>query len=148
MKLKNTLTLLVIAGGLFGFIWFWEKDLPSSQRAVENAGRVVQFNRDEIDGITIKNTGTTIELSKSKKGLWTMKKPLEDRADSSAIVQLFTAAEALQLGLINRVVPDNELAAAVMDLTNVYTKVSGSAVANRIASTIRCARRISGSLRK
>ena len=96
MKLKNTLTLLVIAGGLFGFIWFWEKDWAGSQRAAENAGRVVQFNRDEIDGITIKNTGTTIELSKSKKGLWTMKKPLEDRADSSAIVQLFTAAEALK----------------------------------------------------
>lgn len=96
MKLKNTLTLLVIAGGLFGFIWFWEKDWAGTQRAAENAGRVVQFNRDEIDGITIKNTGTTIELSKSKKGLWTMKKPLEDRADSSAIVQLFTAAEALK----------------------------------------------------
>ena len=41
----------------------------------------------------------------------------------------FTAAEALQLGLINRVVPDDELTAAVMDLANVYTKVSGSAVA-------------------
>ena len=41
----------------------------------------------------------------------------------------FTAAEALQLGLINRVVPDDELAAAVMDFANVYTKVSGRAVA-------------------
>ena len=41
----------------------------------------------------------------------------------------FTAAEALNLGLINRVVPDDELAAAVMDFANVYTKVSGSAVA-------------------
>lgn len=41
----------------------------------------------------------------------------------------FTAAEALQLGLINRVVPDDELTAAVMDLASVYTKVSGSAVA-------------------
>lgn len=41
----------------------------------------------------------------------------------------FTAAEALQLGLINRVVPDDELATAVMDFAGVYTKVSGSAVA-------------------
>ena len=41
----------------------------------------------------------------------------------------FTAAEALQLGLINRVVPDDDLTAAVMDLASVYTKVSGSAVA-------------------
>lgn len=41
----------------------------------------------------------------------------------------FTAAEASQLGLINRVVPDDELTAAVLDFANVYTKVSGSAVA-------------------
>ncbi len=41
----------------------------------------------------------------------------------------FTAAEALDLGLINRVAPDNELTAAVTDFANVYTKVSGSAVA-------------------
>ncbi len=41
----------------------------------------------------------------------------------------FTAAEALALGLINRVAPDDELETAVMDFANVYTKVSGSAVA-------------------
>lgn len=41
----------------------------------------------------------------------------------------FTAAEALTFGLINRVVPDEEFTTAVMDLANVYTKVSGSAVA-------------------
>ena len=96
MKLKNTLTLLVVAAGLFSFIWFWEKDWATTQRAAEDAGRVVQFNRDEIDAITIKSTGTTIELSKSKKGVWTMKKPLADRADAAAIIQLFTAAEALR----------------------------------------------------
>jgi methylglutaconyl-CoA hydratase len=41
----------------------------------------------------------------------------------------FTAAEALHLGLINRVAPDDELDAAVIDFAGVYTKVSGSAVA-------------------
>ena len=97
MKLKNTLTLLVIAAGLFGFIWFWEKDWASTTQAADNVGRVVRFDRDEIKGITIKNTGTTIELSKSKAGAWTMKKPLADRADLSAIIQLFTAAEALKI---------------------------------------------------
>jgi methylglutaconyl-CoA hydratase len=41
----------------------------------------------------------------------------------------FTAAEALTLGLINRIAPDDELDTAVTDFANVYTKVSGSAVA-------------------
>ena len=51
MKLKNTLTLLVIAAGLFGFIWFWDKDWASTPQAADNVGRVVRFDRDEIKGI-------------------------------------------------------------------------------------------------
>jgi len=41
----------------------------------------------------------------------------------------FNAAEALQLGLINRVAPDDELTDAVMDFAGVYAGSSGSAVA-------------------
>jgi methylglutaconyl-CoA hydratase len=41
----------------------------------------------------------------------------------------FTADEALNLGLINRVAPDDELAAAAMEFANVYAGSSGSAVA-------------------
>ena len=41
----------------------------------------------------------------------------------------FTSDEALNLGLINRVAPDDELADAVMNFASVYTKVNGSAVA-------------------
>ena len=41
----------------------------------------------------------------------------------------FTAAEALNLGLINRVAPDDELAKAANDLASVYAGSSGSAVA-------------------
>ena len=96
MKLKNTLALAAAAAVIFGFIWFVEKDLPTSQRAAENAGRVVQFDRDKISAITIRNTGTTIELRKTKEGAWLMEKPLKDRADALAVAQLFTAAEALR----------------------------------------------------
>lgn len=96
MKLKNTLALLALAAVIFGFIWFFEKDWAGTQRAAENAGRVVQFDRDKIDAITIKNTGGTIELRKTKAGGWMMEKPLKDRADAMALTQLFTAAEALK----------------------------------------------------
>lgn len=41
----------------------------------------------------------------------------------------FSADEALNLGLVNRVVQDDEFESAVMDFASVYTKVSGSAVA-------------------
>ena len=96
MKLKNTLILLVLALGILGYIQFYEKILPSSKEAADLAGRVVQFERDKIDVITIKNPETTIELRKTKDGAWLMEKPLKDHADTLAVSQLFTTAEALR----------------------------------------------------
>ena len=96
MKLKNTLLLLVAALAILGFIQFYEKGLPTSPQSAERSGRVVQFERDKISAITIKNTETTIELRKTKDGAWMMEKPVKDRADSMAVSQLFTTAEALK----------------------------------------------------
>lgn len=95
MKLKNTLILLVVAGAIYAFIHFYESKLPSTQEAAERAGRVVQFDRDKIKTITIKNTDTKIELEK-RDGVWFMEKPVKDRADSLAVSQLFTTAESLK----------------------------------------------------
>ena len=96
MKLKNTLFLLLLALGIAGFIYFVEDKLPTTQSAAENAGRIVQFDRDTIDAITIRNTGTTIELRKTKDGAWVMEKPLKDQADAMAVNQLFTTTERLR----------------------------------------------------
>lgn len=96
MKSKNTLLLLFVAVGIFAFIWFVEKGLPGSQQAAESAGRVVEFDRDAINAITVKNGSTTIELRKTKEGQWFMEKPLKDRADLMAVSQLFTTAEGLK----------------------------------------------------
>ena len=95
MKLKNTLILLVVAGAIFAFIHFFESKQPTTQEATEIAGRVVKFDRDKITAITIKNTDTKIELRK-KDGAWYLEAPLKDRADSMAVNQLFTTAEALK----------------------------------------------------
>ncbi len=95
MKLKNTLLLLLVAGAIYAFIHFYERKLPTSQEAAERAGRVVQFDRDKIDKIVLRTNDTKIELEK-KNGVWHMEKPVNDRADSMAINQLFTTAEALK----------------------------------------------------
>jgi len=95
MKLKNTLILLVLAAAIFAFIRFYESKVPTSAEATDSAGRVVKFDRDKITGITIKNTETKIDLRK-KDGAWFIEAPIKDRADSMAVSQLFTTAEALK----------------------------------------------------
>ena len=95
MKPKNTLILLVVAVAIYAFIHFFESKQPTTQEATEHAGRVVKFDRDKITAITIKSPDTKIELSK-KDGAWFLVTPIKDRADSMAINQLFTSAEALK----------------------------------------------------
>jgi hypothetical protein len=95
MKLKNTLLLLLLAAGIYGFIHFYEREQPSTQQAAERAGRVVQFDRDKISKISIRTNDTKIDLEK-RGGVWFMEKPVQDRADSMAVAQLFTTAESLK----------------------------------------------------
>lgn len=95
MKLKNTLILLLVAGAIYAFIYFFESKQPTTQEATAKAGRVVTFDRDKVTGITIKNTETKIDLHK-RDGAWYIDAPIKDRADSMAINQLFTTAENLK----------------------------------------------------
>ncbi len=95
MKQKNTLLLLLLAAGIYGFIHFYEREQPSTQQAAERAGRVVQFDRDKISKISIRTNDTKIDLEK-RDGVWFMEKPVQDRADSMAVAQLFTTAESLK----------------------------------------------------
>lgn len=96
MKLKNTIILLLFAGAIFAFIKFYESEQPGTREAQEKAGRVVNFDRDQIDTIQIKNTEEKIELHRGDNGDWYLREPVKDRADSMAISQLFTSAEALR----------------------------------------------------
>ena len=96
MKLKNTLLLLLFAGALFAFIKFYESKQLSTREAQERAGKVVTFDRDKVNAISIKNTETKIELRKDERGNWRLVEPVKDRADSMMINQLFTSAESVR----------------------------------------------------
>jgi len=96
MKLKNTIVLLLLALGLFAFIRFYEGRQMSTSEAKERAARVLDFDRDGINAISIKNTEGKIELRKDDKGNWRMEEPVKDRVDSMSVSQLFTTAEALR----------------------------------------------------
>ncbi len=95
MKTKHTFILLVFAAAAFAYVWFVEKKRPSSDEALEKAGLVSEFNRDEIDAITIRNATSTIELRK-RDGHWFLDAPVKDRAEEFAITQLFTTCEKLR----------------------------------------------------
>jgi hypothetical protein len=95
MKPRNTVILLLIATGLYCYMRFYETKQLTTQEAEERNGHVVQMDQDKIDGITITNNETKIELRK-QNNQWEMDEPVKDRADDAAVNQLLTSVDSLQ----------------------------------------------------
>jgi hypothetical protein len=95
MKPRNTVILLLIAVGAYCYMRFYESKQPSTEEAEEQSTQVVQMDRDKVDGITITNNETKIELRK-RNNQWQMDAPVKDRADDGAVADLLTAVNSLE----------------------------------------------------
>lgn len=97
MKLRTTLALLAIVAAIGAYLYFFERDNPTTNEKRDNALHVVpDFDRNKIDSISIKSPETKIELRKKPNGAWVMEEPAKDRADVAALIELLTALETLQ----------------------------------------------------
>lgn len=93
MKLRTTFLLLLVVAGLFAFIKYFQ--WPTTRELEEQKGRVVKIEREKIDGITISNNETKIELRK-RDGHWILDAPTKDRADNAAVERILSSAELLK----------------------------------------------------
>src|SRR3954467_7450215 len=96
MKTRNTVFLLALVALLVGYLYFVERVSQSTDERLKNANKVVEFDRDKIDTISIHNPENDIELHKQANGQWTLEKPVKDRADASTVAELLTTAESLK----------------------------------------------------
>ncbi|NBV33032.1 MAG: DUF4340 domain-containing protein [Proteobacteria bacterium] len=95
MKPRITLTLAVIAGTLFAYIWFIDRNQNTTREDAESSAKVLQLDRSKISQITIKNAGTQIQLAK-QNGLWSLTQPVSDPADAAVVDQLLSLLENLR----------------------------------------------------
>jgi hypothetical protein len=89
MKWKTTLVLLVVTAGVFAYVYFVERKAPDVQEAVRQAGKVVNFDHDKIDGIVIQDGDDKIDLHKSDKK-WRLEAPIKDQADLSTVENILS----------------------------------------------------------
>jgi len=95
MKLRTTLLLAAVGGGLFAYIWFVDRHQSSTTEETQISAKVLKLERDKISSISIRNAGTQLELRK-KDGVWSLEQPVEDRGDSAAIEQLLGLLDGLR----------------------------------------------------
>src|SRR4051812_11809412 len=95
MKTKTTLILLVLAVAVGLFIKYYESKLPNTEEAKRQAGNVINFERDNLEGIVIQNGDDRIELKKQDQK-WRIEAPFKDQADRGAVENLIADLDSWQ----------------------------------------------------
>jgi Domain of unknown function (DUF4340) len=107
MKTRTTLLLLLLVIALGLWIKFVESKKPNTAEAQRQAGNVVNFDRDKLEGIAIQNGADKIVLRR-EQGKWRLTEPVKDQADNAAIDNLLSDIE---LWRKEGTVPAKEIAA-------------------------------------
>lgn len=92
MRTRTTLILLLLVIGLGVWIKFFESKKPNTTEARREAGKVVNFDREKLEGITIQNGDDRIELRR-QNGKWRLTAPVKDQADGAVVDNLISDLE-------------------------------------------------------
>lgn len=115
MKPRTLLVLLVLVAGLGSFIWFYERELPSSEERAKLEKRVLRVEKDDVTAVTLQSDSGTVRLEKVKlpapaepeekdeeeidttpETEWHLRQPLNARADAFAVDGLLDALTTLE----------------------------------------------------
>jgi Domain of unknown function (DUF4340) len=92
MKTRTTLILLLLAIALGVWIKFFESKKPNTTEGRREAGNVVNFDREKLEGIAIQNGDDRIELRR-QNGKWRLTAPVKDQADNAVVDNLISDLE-------------------------------------------------------
>ena len=95
MKWKTTIILLVIAAGVYAYLYFVERNRPNTEDAARQAQSVVNLSREKIDGIVIQNGDDKIDIRRGGEK-WRLETPIKDQADASLVNNVLLELENWQ----------------------------------------------------
>jgi len=87
--------LFVIAAGVFAYLFFVERNRPGTEEATRQAQNVVNFSRDQVNGVVIQNGDDTIDIRR-RDDKWRLEIPIKDQADGSVVNNLLLDLENWQ----------------------------------------------------
>ena len=93
MNWRYTLILAAVALAGVAYFRFFEMKRPSTEEARRQAQNVVNFDRNKIDGIVIKNGDQQIEIRR-RENKWRLETPIKDQADGALVENLLADLES------------------------------------------------------
>lgn len=64
MRPRTLLILFLAVAGLGAFVWFYERDLPSSEERAEQAKKVLRFTKSEVTALAVDRGGSELTLER------------------------------------------------------------------------------------
>ena len=95
MSSRTLLVLLMIVAALLGFIWFYERDIPSSDERRESADRVLSHDPDEVSWLELEADGRRAVFER-REDEWFLVEPVVGHAKEGRLMALLEALAALQ----------------------------------------------------
>ena len=118
---RSTLILLVLAAALGGYIWFVERESPTSDDEPKAERVFAGLEQDAIESLTMQSgTGEVTSLKKSGAG-WTITAPIEVPADASEVSGVTSNLATLD---ITRVVDEKPASLQAFGLETPRLKVT------------------------
>lgn len=105
MKTRTTLILLAVVAALALWIKFYESKQPNTEDASRREAKMLNFERDQLEGIVVHNGDDKIELRRAN-GKWRLEAPIKDQADASMMATLISDLEDWQK---DQTIPEKEI---------------------------------------
>lgn len=115
MRPRTLLVLLAVVLGLGAFIWFYERELPSSEERAQLEKKVLRVEKEDVTALTLQSGSGTVRLERSElpaapkeetgvegdeitapETEWRIVEPLQARADTFAVDGLLDALISLE----------------------------------------------------
>lgn len=110
MRPRTLIVLAVLVLVLGAFIWFFERDLPSTEERAEKAKLALPVEEDEVTAVVIERSGARVRLARdaadreaaSDDGAaapareWRLEEPLQARANRTSVDSLVSALTSLE----------------------------------------------------
>jgi hypothetical protein len=103
MRPRALVLVAILVVGLGAFIWFFERDLPSTEERRELSGRIVPVEIDDIDAVVVESDGERVRLERSATGeesiverSWRVAAPVSAPADVDKVESLLRQLTMLE----------------------------------------------------
>ncbi len=111
MRPRALLLLALLVAGLGAFIWFYERELPSSEERAERSKRLLPFEASEVEAVLVEQGERRFRLERERTGGadegaaaagesgsegWRLVEPIAARADRAAVSRMLDTLVGLE----------------------------------------------------